>query len=127
MESLRILVIQREESPAGSVPSALRAAGHEVRTAAGAEAAALLAQGKGAYDIVTLDLGLPGLDLAALAQLALPQAAPLDPLEIAERRHITSALRHTRGNKRQAAHLLGIARSTLLAKVRKYGLEGVRA
>ena len=26
------------------------------------------------------------------------------------------------GNKRQAAHLLGISRSTLLHKVRKYGL-----
>jgi DNA-binding protein Fis len=31
-------------------------------------------------------------------------------------------LRHTHGNKRQAAHLLGISRSTLLHKVRKYGL-----
>jgi DNA-binding protein Fis len=31
-------------------------------------------------------------------------------------------LRFTRGNKRQAALLLGIARSTLLAKIRKYGL-----
>ena len=31
-------------------------------------------------------------------------------------------LRHTGGNKRQAAHLLGISRSTLLHKVRKYGL-----
>ena len=27
------------------------------------------------------------------------------------------------GNKRKAAHLLGISRSTLLNKVRKYGLE----
>jgi DNA-binding protein Fis len=31
-------------------------------------------------------------------------------------------LRHTGGNKRQAAYLLGISRSTLLHKVRKYGL-----
>jgi DNA-binding protein Fis len=31
-------------------------------------------------------------------------------------------LRYTDGNKRQAAHLLGISRSTLLHKVRKYGL-----
>jgi polyisoprenoid-binding protein YceI len=31
-------------------------------------------------------------------------------------------LRHTGGNKRRAAHLLGISRSTLLHKVRKYGL-----
>jgi DNA-binding protein Fis len=39
-----------------------------------------------------------------------------------EKTHIAAALRHTRGNKRQAAHMLGIARSTLLAKVRKYNL-----
>ena len=32
-------------------------------------------------------------------------------------------LRHTRGNKRQAALLLGISRSTLLHKVRKYDLD----
>jgi polyisoprenoid-binding protein YceI len=48
-------------------------------------------------------------------------AAP-DSLEAAERRHIALMLRHTGGNKRQAAHLLGISRSTLLHKVRKYGL-----
>jgi DNA-binding protein Fis len=32
-------------------------------------------------------------------------------------------LRHTAGNRRKAAHLLGISRSTLLNKVRKYGLD----
>lgn len=48
--------------------------------------------------------------------------APPPPLEAAEKRHIAVTLQHTRGNKRQAAHLLGIARSTLLAKVRKYEL-----
>jgi DNA-binding protein Fis len=31
-------------------------------------------------------------------------------------------LDHTGGNRRQAAILLGIARSTLLAKIRRYGL-----
>lgn len=50
-------------------------------------------------------------------------AMPPGTLEDAERRHISATLRHTQGNKRQAAHLLGIARSTLLAKVRKYGLD----
>lgn len=34
-------------------------------------------------------------------------------------------LAHTRGNKRQAALLLGISRSTLLHKIRRYGLEAV--
>jgi DNA-binding NtrC family response regulator len=45
-----------------------------------------------------------------------------ETLEAAEARHIAAMLRFTRGNRRQAAMLLGIARSTLLAKIRKYQL-----
>lgn len=45
-----------------------------------------------------------------------------ESLEAAEARHIAAMLDHTRGNRRQAAILLGIARSTLLAKIRRYGL-----
>jgi DNA-binding protein Fis len=33
------------------------------------------------------------------------------------------ALRHTEGNKAQAAKLLGIHRDTLMQKLRKYGIE----
>jgi DNA-binding NtrC family response regulator len=40
----------------------------------------------------------------------------------AERRAIVDALRATGGNKLRAARLLGIARSTLLEKVRRFGL-----
>lgn len=56
---------------------------------------------------------------------AISSAAPATPesLEEAERRHLALVLRHTSGNKRKAALLLGISRSTLLNKVRKYGLE----
>jgi DNA-binding NtrC family response regulator len=43
-------------------------------------------------------------------------------LDAAEARHIAAVLRFARGNKRQAALLLGVARSTLLSKIRKYGL-----
>jgi len=43
-------------------------------------------------------------------------------LDAAEARHISAVLRFARGNRRQAALLLGVARSTLLAKIRKYGL-----
>ena len=46
-----------------------------------------------------------------------------ESLEGAEARHLQSVLRFTHGNKRQAALLLGIARSTLLAKLRRYGLS----
>lgn len=65
-------------------------------------------------------------DLPAPADLVLsdPELAP-GTLDQGERRHIAATLRHTRGNKRQAAQLLGIARSTLLFKVRRYGLDVV--
>ena len=44
-----------------------------------------------------------------------------------ERRHILRTLAFTDGNRRDAARLLGIARSTLLAKLRRHGLDTVTA
>jgi DNA-binding NtrC family response regulator len=41
-------------------------------------------------------------------------------LDAAEARHIAAVLRFTGGNKRQSALLLGVARSTLLSKIRRY-------
>lgn len=107
MTRLRILMILDGDDPALTPFAAeLRAAGHEVQMVAPAAVAALLAEG-------TFD---------AVLQAPKPQLAATAPLDDAEKTHIAAALRHTRGNKRQAAHMLGIARSTLLAKVRKYGL-----
>lgn len=43
--------------------------------------------------------------------------------EEAERRHIVAVLASARGNRTRAASLLGVARSTLWHKLRRYGLE----
>ncbi len=43
-------------------------------------------------------------------------------LQQVEREHIERTLRYTDGNKKRAAELLGIDRSTLYAKITKYGL-----
>ena len=107
MSILRILVILDGEDPALTPFAAeLRAGGHDVQVAPPVAVAGLLAEGR--FD--------------AVLQAPAPQIAATAPLDDAEKTHIAAALRHTRGNKRQAAHMLGIARSTLLAKVRKYNL-----
>ena len=123
MKAWHMLLVDLDPVRRDQLAAALRGAGFQVVTAgSGPQAAeALAVPGLGA---VLLDLDLPDLDLAALRRALSPasDAAP-DALEAAERRHIASMLRYTRGNKRRAAQLLGIARSTLLAKVRKYALE----
>src|SRR3954453_160591 len=80
------------------------------------------AQLNSTVDLLLLDLRLPGLDLEALRQALSPESAEPDSLDAAERRHLSRVLRHTAGNKRRAALILGISRSTLLHKVRKYHL-----
>ena len=60
--------------------------------------------------------------------LSLPQLTPLEPpgpltLAEAESRAIAAALRATGGNKVHAAQLLGIARSTLLEKLKRIGVS----
>lgn len=109
MSILRILVVLDEgDTTLGPLATSLRDAGHDVRVASPVVAADLLAPGGTPFDAV-LQPPVTGLGSPA-------------PLDDAEKRHIAVTLQHTRGNKRQAAHLLGIARSTLLAKVRKYEL-----
>jgi len=74
---------------------------------------------------VVIDLTLPGLDRVALAASLAPgtPAAQPEPLEAVERRHILATLNFTGWNKRRAAHILGIARSTLIQKVRRFRLR----
>jgi CheY-like chemotaxis protein len=122
MTPMHVLVLERDPERRDAVLGMLRAAGHQAAAAPDGPAAAA-AIGVPGFDSLLLDLGMPDLDLARLRESVAP-AVPVapEPLEAAERRHIALMLRHTGGNKRQAAHLLGISRSTLLHKVRKYGL-----
>jgi DNA-binding NtrC family response regulator len=122
MTPIHLLVLDRDQARREALLSVLRSLGHHVVSAPDAAATAA-AIGTAGFDALLLDLGLPELDLARLREALVPAdpGAP-DSLAAAERRHIALALRHTGGNKRQAAHLLGISRSTLLHKVRKYGL-----
>jgi Fis family transcriptional regulator, factor for inversion stimulation protein len=122
MKPLLVLVLDGDSERRQEIMTLLRQAGHQVVTESIAAGETIQ---PGNYDLLVLDLDLPSLDSAALRQ-AISSAAPTAPdsLQDAERRHLALMLRHTSGNKRKAAHLLGISRSTLLNKVRKYGLEG---
>jgi len=103
--------------------AALRDAGHQVVSARDAPAAAE-AIGAAGFDAVVLDLAWPELEPARLREALAPsEAVEPDSLDAAERRHIALTLRYTGGNRRRAAQLLGISRSTLLHKVRKYDLD----
>jgi DNA-binding NtrC family response regulator len=122
MKPLHFLVLARDPKQREQLVALLRQADHQAQAAPDAESAA---EGIGldGFDGLVLDLSLPDLDVAALRRAISPAAAAApDSLEAAERRHLALVLRHTAGNKRQAAHLLGISRSTLQNKVRKYGL-----
>jgi DNA-binding NtrC family response regulator len=102
---------------------ALRGVGHlpVIVTGPNEAAQALAVPG---LDLAVVSLDTPGLDQTLFRQALAPNSpVEPEPLEDVERRHIARTLAYTRGNKRRAAHILGIARSTLLAKVRKYGLD----
>lgn len=122
-EKLRILLVSSDGALTLPVADLLRRGGHRVAVEpAPAEAASLLAAE--APDLLVLDLHDPAWAAGTWAEALTPpgEAAPPVPLEAVERAHIAAALRYTRGNKRRAAQLLGIARSTLIQKVRRYGL-----
>jgi CheY-like chemotaxis protein len=126
MVPMHLLVLERDPVRRDALIGVLRAAGHHAVAAPDPWAAAA-AIGQPGFDALVLDLGLPELDPARLREALVPaEAAAPGTLDAAERRHIALALRHTGGNKRQAALVLGISRSTLLHKVRKYGLAAAR-
>lgn len=120
---MHILVLERDPARREQLLALLRGAGHHAVAAPDGEATAEAIALPG-FDALLLDLGRPDLDLARLREALAPeQPGTPDSLDQAERRHIALALRYTDGNKRRTAQLLGISRSTLLHKVRKYGLE----
>jgi DNA-binding NtrC family response regulator len=123
MTPTHLLILDGDADRRAEMLALLRGAGHHAAVAPDGEAAAEALTRPG-FELILLDLSWPELKLARLreALAARPEAAP-ESLDAAERRHIALALRFTAGNKRRAAELLGIARSTLLHKVRKYGLR----
>ncbi len=122
MKPLRLLVVVPNSERRSGILELLRDGEHQVEAYPDAASAAESMRESG-FDTLVLDLGTPNLDLTALRQAMSPaEAVPPESLEMAERRHLAHVLRFTDGNKRKAAHLLGISRSTLLNKVRKYGL-----
>ena len=133
-ETRPVLVVTNDPDRAEHIAEALRNEGGVVTTESrGPAAAAAIVSGEhgggmpGAGPeppgLLVLDLSLPELDLQRLREALGEQAPPPESLEVVERRQIAAMLRHTGGNRRKAAQLLGLARSTLLAKIRRYGLE----
>ena len=123
MNPLHILVVSAAPARRDDLVGLLQSGAHQ-SVAVSDAGAALERIGQG-IDVIVLDVTLPDLDIAPLrAALSSGSADEPDSLDAAERRHLSLVLRHTAGNKRKAAHILGISRSTLLNKVRKYGLGG---
>jgi DNA-binding NtrC family response regulator len=123
-ETRSVLVVSADTQRAARLAEVLRSTGSTVTIEQrGARAAELTGASEGGKGLLVVDLELPELDLHRLRE-ALGETEPApESLEAVERRQIAAMLRYTSGNRRKAAQLLGLARSTLLAKIRRYGLE----
>jgi DNA-binding NtrC family response regulator len=122
MPPLHLLILAHAPERRDALLRALRGAGYQAVPALDGPAAAE-AIGVPGFDALVVDLGWPELELRRLREALAPSHdAEPDSLDAAERRHIALTLRYTGGNRRRAAQLLGISRSTLLHKVRKYEL-----
>lgn len=132
-DSRPVLIVTSDRSRAEQFAEPLRHLGTTVTTetqgpaAAAALAAATVGVPGEGPGFLVLDLSLPELDFQRLREALGEGAPPPEPLEAVERRQIAAMLRYTGGNRRKAAQLLGLARSTLLAKIRRYRLEGAES
>ena len=123
MAPSHLLVLDADTGRRDGLVQLLKNAGHRP-TLATTPAEASRALAVPGLDLLLVALATPGLDHMGLREAIAPvEPVEPEPLDQIERRHIARTLDYTRGNKRRAAHLLGIARSTLLAKVRRYNLE----
>jgi DNA-binding NtrC family response regulator len=120
---LHLAVVERHLERRRLIVDALRAAGLRVFET-GDSRVAVESLEAGGFDAVVVSLSLPELE-AGVLRAAICPSSPGSPvsLDAAERAHIARTLSHTGGNRRQAALVLGISRSTLLHKIRKYGFD----
>jgi DNA-binding NtrC family response regulator len=120
---LHLAVLEGDVDRRRLIVGALRAAGLRVFETGDARVAVESLEA-GGFDAVVVSLALPELEMAALRAAICP-SSPGSPvsLDAAERAHIARTLAHAGGNRRRAALILGISRSTLLHKIRKYGLD----
>lgn len=130
MENL--LVVSADGEIRKRVTEALRNAGLAATAEASGPAAMARVAGAGNgtngshganRSLLVVDLDLPELDRQRLREALGDSTGVPDSLEVVEKRQIAAMLHHTGGNRRRAAQLLGLARSTLLAKIRRYGLD----
>ena len=122
MESKHVIVAGPDPHAREEIAAAFRGLGYGVISAEDAQVAGqALAAAEAEY--LVLGLSLPRLDRDALRR-AIDPAGSAEPesLDAVERRHIESVLEQTAGNRSRAARLLGISRSTLHAKIRRYGI-----
>lgn len=122
MDRDQVLLVDPDPERRDRLAAALRAADCHVVTEAD-PATAETALAEPGFRYLMVDMTQPVLDRAAIRRGMRPDA-PIPPgtLDDAERRHIARMLEYTGGNKRRAAGLLGISRSTLLNKIRRYNL-----